>query len=200
MPPGQSGIAEVLVVPERAVAIQQHRRSLERVSEFVRVRGDRGDPGEAEVEDGDRVPEPLTPGQDEAAHAAVDVQTDVTLQRERRHLLDRVDEPVRIVPRRTDDRDGVGRDVLADPADVGTPVVAHRSLDEPDAEHVRSLLQGDVRREGDDHLGIGDALLHPAPLAVDEHRVDEALGAAERDHPADVLAGMVAGHRIAMKE
>ena len=67
----------------------------------------RGDPGEAEVEDGDRVPEPLTPGQDEAAHAAVDVQTDVTLERERRHLLDGVDEPVRIVPRRTDDRDGV---------------------------------------------------------------------------------------------
>ena len=91
------GVAEVLVATQRAVPVQQHRRALERVPELVRVRRDRRDPGEPEVEGRDRVSEPLRPRKDEAAHAAVDVEAEVVLERQLRHLLDRIDETVRIV-------------------------------------------------------------------------------------------------------
>ena len=151
----------------------------------------RRDPGQPEVERRNRIAEALRPGKDEAAHAAVDMEAEVVLERELRHLLDRIDEPVRVVAGRADDRDGVRCDVLAHPADVGPPVVAHRRLDQRDPQHVRGLLERDVRGDGDDDLGARDPLLHPAALAVDEHRVDQALGAAERDHPADLLARVV---------
>ena len=44
------------------------------------------------------------------------------------------------------------------PVDVGAPVVAQRRLDDLDVEHVRGLLQGDVRGDGDDDLRGVDAL------------------------------------------
>jgi hypothetical protein len=74
---------------------------------------------------------------------------------------------------------------------VGAPVVAHRCLEQRDPKHVRRLLQRDVRGDRDDHFRGGDPLLDAAALAIDEHRVDQALGAAEGDDTTHLVALVV---------
>jgi hypothetical protein len=166
----------------------------------VRVRRDGGDAGKTEVEGRNGISEPLRPRKDEAPHTAVDVKAEVVLERELGHLLDRIDEAVRVIPGRADDGHGVRCRVLANPVDVGAPVVPNRRLEQGDAEHVRGLLQGDVRGDRDDHLGRGDAFLHSSPLAVDEHRIDQALGAAEGDDAAHLLPRVMLGDRAAIQQ
>ena len=68
------------------IAEQQQRRSLEAVAVLVRVGGDRGDAGHTEVERRDVVAEMLAERKQEAAEAAVDVQPDALLERERAEL------------------------------------------------------------------------------------------------------------------
>src|SRR3989304_1375153 len=67
------------------------------VAVLMSVGGDGRDAGEAEVEDGDVVAKLLAPGEDEAAEAGVDMETDALLQRDLREPVDGVDGPVAVV-------------------------------------------------------------------------------------------------------
>jgi hypothetical protein len=48
-----------------------------------------------------------------------------------------------------------------------------------------------MRSPRNDDFRFGDALLDPTALAVDEHGIDETLGAARGDDATHLLAGMV---------
>ena len=140
-------------------------------------------PGTRKSHFGTLAAEPLRPGEDEAAEAAVDVEAEVVLEGEVRQRLDRVDHAVRVGAGGADQGDRVRADRLGDGADVDPEVVVHGRVDGLDAEVVRALLERDVGGDRNHDLGLGDPALAP-PLAVDEDRVDQALGAADRHHPA----------------
>ena len=165
----------------------------------MRVCRDGGDAGHAKVETWNLIPEPLAPREDEAAQTAVHVQPDVVLYRDLGKLLDRVDQPMRVVGGRADESHGVLGDVGADPIHVGEPVVAEWRLQELDPQHVGRLLKGDMRRHRHDDLGFSDSFLGTAAIAVHEHRIDQALGAAERHDAARLLTGVMLRHRVAVE-
>jgi hypothetical protein len=109
------------------------------------------------------------------------VQVDAALEREVGQLRDRVDQAVRVRAGGADQRHRVLVDQRPHRVHVGHELVGDRGLAQLDAEVVRALVQRGVRGDGHDHVGVGDAAL-AAPLAVDEQRVHQALGAAAGEH------------------
>ena len=152
------------------------------------------DPRNSEIERGDVVTQALAPRQQPTAKAAVNVQSNVVLQRQLTQLGDGVDEPVGIVAGRAHQGHRVGGDVLGHPIHIHQPVVGQRSVQHLDAEIVTGLVEGHMGGDGQDHLGGGDALFDPAPLSIHQHGVDETFGAAGGDHAADLLGTLTVEH------
>ena len=126
--------------------------------------------------------EGFAPAQDEPAEAAVDMQVDTTLDRERRQLPDRVDQTVRVGAGRADEGNGVVVDQRTNRVHVGNELVGHGGLAQLDAEVVRTLVKRGVSGHRQHDVGVRDPSL-AAPLPVHEQRVHQALGAAARHHP-----------------
>ena len=101
------GHLEELVTPQLQVPVEDDGVPLEPVSEFMSVGGHRGQARETEVENRHLVPQLLDPGKDEPPQAAVDMEADAMLQRDRGQLLHGVYQSVRIIAGAGDDRDRV---------------------------------------------------------------------------------------------
>src|SRR5450830_852136 len=106
------GLHEVVMPPHGGVTPGENRGALEPVAVLMRVRRNRGNAGDAEVEDGDvGVAELLAPGKDPPAQAAIDVQANSVLERDLRKVSDGIDGPVRVVRGGANDDRSVLRDV-----------------------------------------------------------------------------------------
>ncbi len=138
-------------------------------------------PGDREVKGCDVVPQLSTEGQDEAPEAAVHVETDAPIERERTEVADRIDGAVAVVTGRADERHGVLIDVVRHPVQVDQ---GRRGVDGRDAhlhpEEVTGLGKGRVRRLGFDH--VRTPRRRPV-LAVRQHRVRDRPRTARGHQP-----------------
>jgi hypothetical protein len=114
-----------------------------------------------------------------AAHAGVDVEPHVALEREVGELADRIDHAVREARRRADQHERPARERRGHRADVRAEVLRDRNAHDAQAQIVRRLVERGVDGDRRDDLRAvrvdpAGARLVPARL----HREHDALGAA----------------------
>ncbi|CAJ3334000.1 Uncharacterised protein [Burkholderia pseudomallei] len=189
------------MAPKARVAPREHRAALRAVAELVRIGRDRRDARQTKIECRNiRIAQRFAPRQHPAAEAPVDVQPHVLFNGDRRQRTDRIDRAVRIIACRAHEHHRIRVHRVAH--EIGIDL--HRDgIDRRDghveAEQMRGLAKHRMRGRRPDHPRPLDAALGARFLAIRKRRAQDALGAAERDHAARALPGVVRGHRIAVQ-
>ncbi len=165
----------------------------------MRVARDGGDPGETEVKHRNVISQLFDPGQDEPSQAAIDVQPNLVFQRQVGKLADRVDHAVGIRTGGTQKGDRVGGDPEAHGLDVGLEVCIDRDAHHLHPQVVSGFHMGGVDGHGSDHFRCGDALHRAAPLAIDEHGIVDAFGAARGDRAGFLVCRIDLAHLFTMQ-
>ncbi len=143
---GPVGTREELRPPQRGLAVQQQGRALGRVRVLVQVDRDARDALDVERPGRDRATEALGVRQQPAADAGVDVAPGAGACRHGGDLGDGVHHPVGVRRCGGDDEHGAPVDRLGHGRRVRAEVLAHRDGTQLDAEVVRGLVEGGVRR------------------------------------------------------
>ena len=109
------------------------------------------------------------------------MQADPARARQLGHLLDRVDEAVRVVAGAAHEGDRLVVDEVGHGRHVRDVPVGERRVPHLDVHPVRALVEGAVRRHRHHQVGPGDATLRARLLAIRVERGHQALRAAAGD-------------------
>ena len=152
----------------------------------MRVGREGRDTGHAEIPGRHVVAELLSPRQQEATEAAIDVQADAALLGQGADAIDGVDKAVGVVPRAADETDRVVVDQGGHGIDVDDEVGGERGVTHLDAEPVGTLAQRHVSGHGEHDVGHAHTTSLARLLPIGVERMDEAV-AATRGDDADRL-------------
>jgi hypothetical protein len=163
--------------------MQDHGDAFGGVTEFVNVRGNRGDALHAEIPRRHVAAELFGERQHEAAHAAVDVAIGADAGGQFRNGGNRVHHALGILRRGPHHQHRVRTDLPGHGIHVGRPVVAYGCLADRQAEQVGSLVKRGMGAFRQDDLACGDAAFLAAALPGGEHSAKNGFGAAAGQKP-----------------